>query len=230
MRAYQLPKGGAGVDALLVVESPEPKPQYRQVLVKVKACSLNYRDLAIARGTYRMPVRENLVPLSDGAGEVIEIGPGVTRVRAGDRVAGNFFQRWSGGEPAADAHKSALGGGIDGMLAQYVVLEEDGVVKIPAHLSLEEGATLPCAAVTVWHAMMEHAKLKAGDTVLLQGTGGVSIFGLQFAKAMGIRAIITSSSDEKLKRAKTLGAALGINYKSTPEWEKTAMDFTGSGV
>src|ERR1700722_2382190 len=230
MRAYQLPKGGAGVDALLVVESPEPKPQYRQVLVKVKACSLNYRDLAIVRGTYRMPVCENLVPLSDGAGEVIEIGPGVTRVRAGDRGAGNFFQRWAGGEPGADSHKSALGGGIDGMLAEYVVLEEDGVVKLPAHLSFEEGATLPCAAVTVWHAMMEHAKLKAGDTILLQGTGGVSIFGLQFARAMGIRAIITSSSDEKLKRAKALGAALGINYKSTPEWEKTAMDFTGSGV
>jgi NADPH:quinone reductase-like Zn-dependent oxidoreductase len=145
----------------------------------------------------------------------------------GDRVAGNFFQRWSGGAPAADTHSSALGGGIDGMLAEYVVLEEDGVVKIPSHLSLEEGATLPCAAVTVWHAMMEHAKLKAGDTVLLQGTGGVSIFGLQFAKASGIRAIITSSSDEKLKRAKALGAAFGINYKTTPDWDKAAMEFTG---
>src|SRR5262249_17306611 len=137
------------------------------------------------------------------------------------------FQRWPGGEPSAEAHKSALGGGIDGMLAEYVVLEEEGVVKIPQHLSLEEGATLPCAAVTVWHAMFEHAKLKAGDTVLLQGTGGVSIFGLQFAKAMGIRAIITSSSDEKLKRAKALGAAHGINYKTTPEWDKAALDFTG---
>src|SRR5271165_6148109 len=145
MRAYQLPKGGAGVDALLQVERPEPKPAYRQVLVKVKACSLNFRDFAIARGTYRMPVRENLVPLSDGAGEVVEVGPGVTRVKAGDRVAGNFFQRWSGGEPSADTHKSALGGGIDGMLAEHVVLEEDGVVKVPSHLSPEEGATLPCA-------------------------------------------------------------------------------------
>ena len=189
-----------------------------------------FRDLGIVRGSYRMPVRDNIVPLSDGAGEVIAIGPGVSRVKIGDRVAGNFFQRWFGGEPPADVHKSALGGGIDGMLADYAVLEEDGVVKLPAHLSFEEGATLPCAAVTVWHAMMEHAKLKAGDTILLQGTGGVSIFGLQFARAMGIRAIITSSSDEKLKRAKALGAALGINYKSTPEWEKAAMDFTGSGV
>jgi NADPH:quinone reductase-like Zn-dependent oxidoreductase len=174
-----------------------------------------------------MPVRENIIPLSDGAGEVVEIGAGVTRFKVGDRVAGNFFQRWSGGEPAADVHKSALGGGVDGMLADYAVLEEDGAVKIPSHLSLEEAATLPCAAVTVWNAMMEHAKLKAGDTILLQGTGGVSIFGLQFAHAMGVRAIITSSSDEKLKRAKALGAAHGVNYKTTPDWEKAAMEFTG---
>jgi len=117
MRAYQLPKGGAGIEALAQVERPDPKPAYRQVLVRVKACSLNFRDFAIARGSYRMAVRENLIPLSDGAGEVVEIGPGVTRVKVGDRVAGNFFQRWSGGEPASDVHKSTLGGGIDGMLA-----------------------------------------------------------------------------------------------------------------
>jgi NADPH:quinone reductase-like Zn-dependent oxidoreductase len=227
MRAYQLSKGGAGVDALVEVERPDPTPAHRQILVKVKACSLNFRDLAIARGSYRMPVRENVIPLSDGTGEVVEIGPGVTKFKVGDRVAGNFFQRWSGGEPAADVHKSALGGGIDGMLADYAVLEEDGAVRTPPHLSLEEGATLPCAAVTVWNAMMEHAKLKTGDTLLLQGTGGVSIFGLQFARAMGIRAIITSSSDEKLKRAKALGAALGVNNKTTPDWERAAMEFTG---
>ena len=231
MRAYQLPKGGAGIDALMQVERADPKPAHRQVLVKVKACSLNYRDLGIVRGSYRMPVRDSMIPLSDGSGEVIEIGSGVTRVKVGNRVAGNFFQRWSAGEPAADVHKSALGGGIDGMLADYAVLEEDGVVKIPPHLSFEEGATLPCAAVTVWHAMMEHAKLKAGDTILLQGTGGVSIFGLQFAHAMGIRSIITSSNEEKLKRAQALGAAFGINYKTTPDWDKAAIEFTrGSGV
>jgi NADPH:quinone reductase-like Zn-dependent oxidoreductase len=228
MKAYQIPKGGAGIESVMPVDRPDPaKPGHRQVLVRVRACSLNFRDLGIVRGSYRMPVGENIIPLSDGAGEVVEVGGAVARVKAGDRVAGNFFQRWPGGDPAPDTHASALGGGIDGMLAQYAMLEEEGVVKIPAHLSFEEGATLPCAAVTVWHAMMEHAKLKAGDVVLLQGTGGVSIFGLQLAHAMGIAAIITSSSDEKLARAKTLGAAHGINYKTTPDWEKAAVAFTG---
>jgi NADPH:quinone reductase-like Zn-dependent oxidoreductase len=227
MRAYLLPKGGAGIDALATVDRPTPKPLYRQMLLKVAACSLNFRDLGIVRGTYRMPVRENLIPLSDGAGEVVEVGAGVTRVKAGDKVAGCFFQRWPGGEMTPDAGTSALGGAIDGMLAEYVVLEEDGVVKIPEHLSLEEGATLPCAGVTAWNAIVQHAKLIAGQTVLLQGTGGVSIFGLQLAHGMGITAIVTSSSDEKLARAKALGAAFGINYKTTPEWDKAAVAFNG---
>jgi NADPH:quinone reductase-like Zn-dependent oxidoreductase len=231
MRAYQLPKGGAGIDGLVEVDRPMPKPLHRQVLVKVLACSLNYRDLGIVRGSYRQPIRENLVPLSDGAGEVVEVGPGVTRVKTGDKVAGCFFQRWVGGEPSPQVHTSALGGGIDGMLTEYIVLEEEGVVKIPGHLSVEEGATLPCAAVTAWEAIMNHAKLVAGQTVLLQGTGGVSIFGLQFARMMGITAIITSSSDDKLARAKALGAAHGINYKTTPEWDKAAIACnSGRGV
>jgi len=228
MRAYQLPKGGAGIEALTVIDRPTPKPQYRQVLVKVAACSLNFRDLGIVRGTYRMPVKENLIPLSDGSGEVVEVGPGVTRVKPGDKVAGAFFQRWPGGE--MNAHEtavSALGGPIDGMLAEYALLEEEGTVKIPAHLSPEEGATLPCAGVTAWSAIVHHGRLLAGNSVLLQGTGGVSVFGLQLAHAMGIVTVITSSSDAKLARAKSLGADCCINYKTTPEWDKAAREFTG---
>jgi NADPH:quinone reductase-like Zn-dependent oxidoreductase len=148
-------------------------------------------------------------------------------VKVGDKVAGCFFQRWPGGEPAPDVQAGALGGSVDGMLAEFVLLEEEGVVKIPAHLSLEEGACLPCAGVTVWHAMFEHAKLGAGQTVLLQGTGGVSIFGLQLAHAAGAQVVITSSSDDKLARAKKLGANHIVNYKTTPDWEKAAMEFTG---
>ena len=227
MRAYQLPKVGAGIDALTVVDRPVPKPLYRQLLVKVAACSLNFRDLSIVRGRYHMQARDNVVPLSDGAGEVVEVGPGVLRVKVGDRVAGAFFQRWPGGEPGPHTAASALGGPIDGVLAEYAVLEEDGVVRLPEHLSFEEGATLPCAGVTAWSAIMHHGKLVAGQTVLLQGTGGVSIFGLQLARMMGITAVITSSNDAKLERAKALGAACGINYKATPEWDKAARAFTG---
>jgi NADPH:quinone reductase-like Zn-dependent oxidoreductase len=227
MRAYQLAKAGTGIEALSKVERPNPKPCHRQVLVKVAACSLNFRDLGIVRGTYRMPSKENVIPLSDGAGEVVEVGSGVTRVKVGDKVAGNFFARWPGGEPPLDVQSTALGGASDGMLAEYVVLEEEGTVKIPSHLSVEEGATLPCAAVTVWHAMMEHAKLIAGQTVLLQGTGGVSVFGLQLGHAMGLQTIITSSSDEKLAKAKALGATHTINYKTTPDWDKAAAELTG---
>ena len=201
MRAYQLPKGGAGIESVTRVDMPEPKPQHRQVLVKVAACSLNFRDLGIVRGTYRMPVRDNDHPAvrrrrRGGRGRLGR-HPRQGR-RQGRRL---LLPALAGRRAGPNVQASALGGGIDGMLAEYAVLEEEGVVKIPAHLSLEEGATLPCAAVTVWHAMMEHAKLIAGQTVLLQGTGGVSIFGLQFAHAMGMQAIITSSSDDKLKRA-----------------------------
>jgi NADPH:quinone reductase-like Zn-dependent oxidoreductase len=181
-------------------------------------------------GTYRMAVKADLVPLSDGAGEVVEVGEGVTRVKPGDRVAGCFFQRWLAGPMLADTHASALGGGIDGMLAEYAVLEETGVVKLPGHLTLEEGATLPCAAVTAWHALAEHARIVAGQSVLVQGTGGVSIFALQLAALMGAQVLVTSSSDAKLARARELGAAHGINYKSVPEWDKAAVEWSGGGV
>jgi NADPH:quinone reductase-like Zn-dependent oxidoreductase len=226
MRAFQLPKA-TGIDALVAVDLPTPKPAYRQVLVKVVACSLNYRDLAIVLGRYPAGVKADVIPLSDGAGEVVEVGAGVTRVKAGDRVAGCFFQRWPGGAQTPAAVGSALGGSLDGMLAEYVVLEEDGVVKLPAHLSYEEGATLPCAAVTAWNALVEHGKTIAGETILVQGTGGVSIFALQFARMMGCTVIATSSSDAKLARAKQLGASHGINYKTTPDWEKAAVELTG---
>ncbi|HEY7242530.1 MAG TPA: NAD(P)-dependent alcohol dehydrogenase [Xanthobacteraceae bacterium] len=229
MRAYQLPQG-TGVEALTKVELPQPRPDARQVSIRVVACSLNFRDLAIALGTYRMPTKPNVVPLSDGAGEVVEIGSGVSRVKVGDRVAGCFFQRWIGGPPSAGTHSSALGGGIDGMLREYAVLEEDGLVKLPAHLSFEEGATLPCAGVTAWHALVEHAGIVAGNTVLVQGTGGVSMFALQFARLMGAQVIVTSSSDEKLARARELGAAHGINYKTDPEWDKKVVELSDGGV
>ena len=229
MRAYRLQ--AAGIDGLAEVELPMPKPGPRQVLVKVAACSLNFRDLAIALGTYRMPTKPNLVPLSDGAGEVVEVGPGVTRVKAGDRVAGCFFQRWFGGPPAADTHVSALGGGLDGMLAEYVVLEEDGVVTLPAHLSRSrKPRRCPARRSPPGTRSPSTRASSPGQTVLVQGTGGVSIFALQFARLMGARVIVTSSSDEKLARAKALGAAHGVNYKATPEWDKAVVELTGGGV
>jgi NADPH:quinone reductase-like Zn-dependent oxidoreductase len=228
MRAYQVKT--PGIDGLAEVELPQPKLGPRQVLVKVAACALNYRDLAVAQGKYRAPTKPNLIPLSDGAGEIVEIGPGVKRVKVGDKVASCFFQHWTGGVPGPEQQGSALGGAIDGMLAEYVVLEEEGVVKIPPHLSVQEAATLPCAGVTAWHAVVEHGWTRAGQTVLVQGTGGVSIFALQFARALGAEVIATSSSDEKLTHAKRLGAAHGINYKTTPEWDKAAVEITHGGV
>jgi NADPH:quinone reductase-like Zn-dependent oxidoreductase len=172
-----------------------------------------------------------LVPLSDGAGEVIAVGEGVTRVKPGDRVMGIFMQNWVAGEPNLDHARAALGGTIDGMLAEAVVLHEDGLVPIPEYLSYEEGATLPCAGVTAWQALVTQGRMKAGDTVLVLGTGGVSIFALQFAVAAGAHVMATSSSDAKLERARQLGAADLINYRTTPEWDKRVLELTdGIGV
>jgi NADPH:quinone reductase-like Zn-dependent oxidoreductase len=226
MRAYQLPKAG-DIDSLVEVNLPIPEPAHRQILVKIAACSLNYRDLAIVLGRYRVGAKPDLIPLSDGAGEVVEVGAGVTRFKPGDRVAGCFFQRWSGGRAEPDTQASAVGGAIDGMLAEFVVLEEDGAVKLPQHLSFEEGATLPCAGVTAWHAIVEHGRTVAGHRVLVQGTGGVSIFALQVARLFGAEVIATSSTDDKLARAKALGAAHLINYKKAPDWDKVALELTG---
>jgi NADPH:quinone reductase-like Zn-dependent oxidoreductase len=196
----------------------------------VRACSLNYRDLLILKGLYNKKLPLPLVPLSDGAGEVAAVGDGVTRLRAGDRVAGCFMPAWIDGEPTEGKAKSALGAGGPGMCAEYVVLPAEGVVRVPDHLTDEEAAALPCAAVTAWHALVSEGGVKAGDVVLTQGTGGVSVFALQFAKLLGARVIATSSSDAKLERVQQMGASDGINYKTTPEWGGKARELTGAGV
>jgi NADPH:quinone reductase-like Zn-dependent oxidoreductase len=194
----------------------------------MRATSLNYRDLVIAKGGLGKRER-SLIPLSDGAGEVVELGPGVTRVRAGDRVAPIFTQTWLGGDIGRNL-PTALGGEIDGVLAEYVVLNQDGLVHFPDHLSFEEAATLPCAAVTAWNALITVGQLRAGDTVLVMGTGGVSIFALQFARITGARVIATSSSDAKLARLREMGATEVINYRTTPEWGKRTFELTAHGV
>ncbi|MFN6487876.1 MULTISPECIES: NAD(P)-dependent alcohol dehydrogenase [unclassified Nostoc] len=225
MKAYEI-QSNAGIDALALVDRPQAKPAAGQVLIQVKATSLNYRDLLVIEGAYGSRQKYPLIPMSDGAGEVVAVGEGVTRVKIGDRVAGIFFQDWIYGSLTKEKMKSDLGGGIDGMLAEYVVLHQDGLVILPDHLSYIEGATLPCAAVTAWHGLVTKGNIGAGDSVLLLGTGGVSIFALQFAKIHGARVIITSSSDEKLARAKQLGADETINYKTTPDWEKQVYQLT----
>jgi NADPH:quinone reductase-like Zn-dependent oxidoreductase len=218
------------LDSVTVAERTEPRPGPGQVLIRVRACSLNYRDLLILKGLYNKKLPLPLVPLSDGAGEVAAVGDGVTRLQVGDRVAGCFMPTWIDGEPSEVKAKSALGGGGPGMLAEYVVLPAEGVVRYPDHLSAEEAATLPCAAVTAWHALVTEGGVKAGDVVLTQGTGGVSVFAVQFAKLLGARVIATSSSDAKLTRIRELGASDGINYKTTPEWGGRARELTGTGV
>lgn len=227
MKCYIIPSP-KGIDSLKPAERPDPTPGPRQVLVRVKASSLNYRDLLTIEAQYaRSAPKPDLIPLSDGAGEVVAIGPGTTRFKVGDRVAGCFMQHWFGGAVHDAAFTSAMGGAIDGMLTELAVLEEDGVVKLPAHLSYEEGATLPCAAVTAWHALVEVGRLKAGDVVQIQGTGGVSIFALQFARMFGARVIGTSSVAAKAERLKQMGAEAVIDYKTTPDWDKETLALTG---
>jgi NADPH:quinone reductase-like Zn-dependent oxidoreductase len=209
-----------GIVNVRVVEQPQPEPGPGQVLVRLRAASLNYRDLLVSLGKYnpKMPLPRTL--LSDGAGEVVALGAGVRSLKVGERVAGIFMQDWLAG-PYQDAYaKSALGGAIDGVLAEYVVFPENGVVPVPAELSYEEAATLPCAAVTAWNALFESGRLRAGQTLLVQGSGGVSVFALQFAKAAGARVIATTSSSEKAERLRALGADWVVNYRDVEDWGK----------
>ena len=228
MKAYEL-KPGASTDPLVLVDRPSLPLGPTDVRVRVRAVSLNFRDLTVARGAKNRTAP--IIPTSDGAGEVVEVGAQVTTLKAGDRVAAAFFPTWLSGELSDYHHKHALGGGRDGMLAEEVVLPAASWVRFPSYLSFAEAATLPCAGVTAYNALFESARLRAGDTVLVQGTGGVSIFALQLARAAGARVIVTSQSAEKRARAVTMGAAHTIDYKAEPKWGEAVRAFTdGHGV
>jgi len=230
MRAYEIVSDG-GVDALALNTRPTPEPGAGEILLRMRASAINYRDLSTIEEPTARGIAYPRIPNSDGAGEVIAVGAGVSRFVPGDPVAGCFFQDWNDGQISATAMASALGGGIDGVLAEEVVLNEQGAVHLPAHMSFAEGATLPCAGLTAWNCLIEQGGLTAGKTALFLGTGGVSIFGLQIAKMIGARAIITSSSDAKLARAAELGADELINYRETPDWQAKVLELTnGVGV
>jgi NADPH:quinone reductase-like Zn-dependent oxidoreductase len=232
MRAYEITAGSNSLDGLRRCQRPDPELQPAQILVRIHAASLNYRDLLIARGHYMGgTVKANTVPLSDGAGEVVAVGAAVTRFRVGERVAGTFFRGWIDGRPPAGPMVALGAPPADGVLAEFVAFDEQNAVTVPAHLSYASAATLPCAAVTAWRSLADIGRVTPGETVLVLGTGGVSIFGLQLAQLAGARVLITSSSDAKLARAKTLGADGGINYRTHPEWDREVLKLTdGRGV
>jgi len=225
MRVFEI-QGSFGLDNLRSNERPDPAPGPGQVVLRMRSVSLNYRDLLMVRGHYNPRQPLPLIPCSDGVGEVIAAGDGVERVAVGDRVATIFSQTWIGGPPSAEKLSGTLGGPLDGTLAEEMVIGAAGVVPVPEHLTDSEAATLPCAAVTAWSALVEQGSVVAGDVVVVQGTGGVSIFALQFAQLLGARVIVTSSSDAKLERARELGAWKTINYKDDPQWGKTIRRFT----
>ncbi len=229
MRAWQIVSDG-GVDGLELAQRPSPQPGPGEVAVRIQANSINYRDLTTIEDPVSRKLSYPTVPNSDGAGEVTAVGPGVDDIVVGDRVAGCFFQDWEAGSCSPNAMGSALGGARQGVLAEEVILSAGGVVPIPGHLSFEEAATLPCAALTAWHALTQPGPVMAGETVLLLGTGGVSVFAQQFCSIMGARTIVTSSSDAKLERMKELGAGGTVNYRDNPDWESAVLDFSGGGV
>jgi len=229
LKAYEL-QGPGGVDAMMLVEKPVPAPGPGQLLVKLKAVTINYRDLLTVKGGYGSRQKFPLVPLSDGAGVVESVGAGVTSFKVGDRVTGSFFEGWLGGEPSEEKMRSNLGGALDGVLCEYRVWPAAALVRTPDHLGDAEAASLPCAGLTAWSAVIKLGNIRSGQTVLTQGTGGVSIFALQFAKMSGARVIATSSSEAKIEKLMQLGADVTINYKATPEWGKLARQMTGHGV
>jgi NADPH:quinone reductase-like Zn-dependent oxidoreductase len=226
MKAFQIQEN-FGLENLTLTELPDPVPGPGEVLLKMRAVSLNYRDLMTVAGTYNPRQPLPLTPCSDGVGEVVEVGEGVASLKPGDRVATLFSQGWMAGGPTAEALRSTLGGPVQGTLSERMVLPEEGVIRVPDHLTDAEAATLPCAALTAWSALAEQGRVAAGDTVLVLGTGGVSIFALQFAQLLGARAIITSSNNDKLVKARGLGAWQEINYMDDPDWGKTARALTG---
>ena len=229
MKVYEL-QGPDGAEGLKLVDRPVPQPAAGQVLVRMKAATLNYRDLLIVKGGYGSRQKFPLIPVSDGAGTVESVGAEVRQFAAGDRVVGSFFENWLEGEPSEAKMHAALGGSVDGVLAEYRIFPAYALVKTPPHLGDAEAAALPCAGLTAWCALVMLGGVKPGQTVLTQGTGGVSLFTLQFAKICGARVIATSSSDAKIERLKSLGADTTINYKTTPDWGKKARELTRHGV
>ena len=220
-----------GLDNLTIVQRPEPRPGDGEVLVRLRAASLNYRDLLTIEGGYgTQQKRGDLVPLSDGAGEIVEVGAGVTRWRVGDRVVGCFFARWDGGPADEQRLAATLGGSVDGTACEYRVFGENAILPIPAHLDFVQAATLPCAALTAWVAVIEQHAIGPSNTVLTQGTGGVALFAVQFAAAAGAGVIATSSTAERLERLRALGARHLINYKDDATWGQTAYQLAGEGV
>ncbi|MFO1128616.1 MAG: NAD(P)-dependent alcohol dehydrogenase [Rhodospirillales bacterium] len=213
---------------LQLAERPEPAAGPGQVLLQMKAASLNYRDLLVPkRGYGALTGTLPLIPVSDGVGVVVAVGDGVTRLRVGDRVCPTMIQGWIAGEATAERLRRTLGGPLDGVMAEFMAVDAEGVVKVPPHLSDEEAATLPCAALTAWSAIVTEGRVRAGDTVLVQGCGGVSLFALQFAKLQGARVVVISSRDERLDRARALGADIAINYTATPAWGRAAREQAG---
>ena len=230
MRSFHLERPGAGLEGLVLGEEPVPTAGAGEVLIRVRANSLSFRERMVLRGDYVLPVRPGIVPLSDGAGEVVDVGEGVSELRPGDRVAANIFPYWLDGRFHAEA-ASQLGSALDGLLRDFAVLPESALVRVPEHLSYAEASTLPCVGVTAWNAVTGGRRLRGGETVLTLGSGGVSLFAIQFAKQLGARVIATTGSEEKEQRLRRIGADEVINHRAEPEWNDRARDLTsGRGV